>query len=73
MIRKVVAVIFALLSLAFLFRFVQYGYKWVSGAVQGDTNFKALTIWSLVYVIVCAGIAFAVSKLSGEEVDESSS
>jgi hypothetical protein len=27
--------------------------------VEGDTNFKAMTIWALIYVVVCAGIAAA--------------
>lgn len=52
-----VTIIFGLLSVAFLLRGVQFGYKWLRHVVEGDTNFKAMTIWALVYVVVCAGIA----------------
>jgi TRAP-type C4-dicarboxylate transport system permease small subunit len=69
MIRKAVAVVFALLSVAFLVRCIQYGYKWLSGAVEGDTNFKALTIWAFVYVVVCAGVAYAVSRLKSDSAE----
>jgi TRAP-type C4-dicarboxylate transport system permease small subunit len=67
MIRKAVALLFALLSVAFLVRGIQFGYKWLSGAVEGDANFKALTAWSAVYVVVCAGLAWLVSRLQSEE------
>ena len=67
MIRKAVSIVFALLSAAFLFRFVQYGYNWLSGASTQDINYKALTVWSLVYVVVCAAIAWIVFRLGREE------
>ncbi len=65
----VVTIVFGLLSVAFLFRTVQFGYKWVTRAVEGDTNFKAMTIWALIYVVVCGGIA-AVAYFMPRETDE---
>lgn len=64
-----VAVVFGLLSLAFLFRAGQFGYKWLGGVVEGDTNFKAMTIWALIYVVVCAGIA-ALAYFMPREMEE---
>ncbi len=64
-----VTVVFGLLSVAFLFRAGQFGYKWLSGVVESDTNFKAMTIWALIYVVVCAGIA-AVAYFMPRETDE---
>ena len=38
---------------------------------MGDTNFKAMTIWALVYVIVCAAIAAVAYYMPREtEADE---
>ena len=65
----IVTGIFGLLSVAFLFRAVQFGYKWIAKVVEGDTNFKAMTIWALIYVVVCAGIA-AVAYFMPRETDE---
>jgi TRAP-type C4-dicarboxylate transport system permease small subunit len=67
--QRAVTVVFGLLSLAFLFRAGQFGYKWLSGVVEGDTNFKAMTIWALIYVVVCAGIA-AVAYFMPRETEE---
>ena len=67
--QRAVTVVFGLLSLAFLFRAGQFGYKWLSGVVEGDTNFKAMTIWELIYVVVCAGIA-AVAYFMPRETEE---
>jgi TRAP-type C4-dicarboxylate transport system permease small subunit len=64
-----VTIVFGLLSAAFLFRALQFGYKWLSGAVEPETNFKAMTIWALIYVVVCAGIA-AVAYLMPREAEE---
>ena len=64
-----VTIIFGLLSAAFLFRTLQFGYKWLSGAVESETNFKAMTIWALVYVLVCAGIA-AVAYFMPRDAEE---
>jgi hypothetical protein len=52
-----VTVIFALLAVGFLFRSCQYGYKWLAHVVEGDANFKVMTVWALIYVIVCGAIA----------------
>jgi hypothetical protein len=65
----IVTIIFGVLSVAFLFRAVQFGYKWLAKVVEGDTNFKAMTIWALIYVGVCAGIA-AVAYFMPREADE---
>jgi H+/Cl- antiporter ClcA len=64
-----VTIIFGLLSVAFLFRTVQFAYKWLGHVVEGDTNFKAMTIWALIYVVVCGGIA-AVAYFMPRETDE---
>ncbi|MBC7368137.1 MAG: hypothetical protein H7343_15215 [Undibacterium sp.] len=64
----VVTIIFGLLSAAFLFRTVQFGYKWLRHIVEGDTNFKAMTIWAAIYVVVCGGIA-AVAYFMPRETD----
>jgi len=68
----VVTIFFGLLSVAFLFRTVQFGYKWVTHAVEGDANFKAMTIWAVIYVVVCGGIA-AVAYFMPREADEEES
>lgn len=73
MIRKIVAVVFGLLSLVFLARLAQYGYKWLSHASSPDLNYKALTAWCAIYVVVCAAIAWAAIKLPKDESDESQS
>jgi len=65
----IVTILFGLLSVAFLFRAVQFAYKWLAKVVEGDTNFKAMTIWALIYVIVCAGIA-AVAYFMPREAEE---
>lgn len=65
----IVTIVFGLLSVAFLFRTVQFGYKWPRHIVEGDTNFKAMTIWALIYVVVCGGIA-AVAYFMPRETDE---
>ncbi|HEU5077914.1 MAG TPA: hypothetical protein VFT72_01800 [Opitutaceae bacterium] len=65
--RKIVIVVFSLLSAAFLFRFVQFGYKWLSGASSPEFNYKALTAWSAVYVVVCAAVAWTTAKLGKSE------
>jgi TRAP-type C4-dicarboxylate transport system permease small subunit len=65
----IVSIIFGLLSVAFLFRALQFGYKWMAKVVEGDTNFKAMTIWALIYVVVCAGIA-AVAYFMPREAEE---
>ncbi len=67
-----VTIIFGLLSVAFLFRFVQFAWKWLGHTVDGDKNFKALTIWALVYVIVCAAVS-AVAYCMPREDDAPSS
>jgi hypothetical protein len=70
--QLIVTITFGLLSVAFLFRTVQFGYKWLAKVVEGDTNFKAMTIWALIYVIVCAGIA-AVAYFMPREAEEETS
>lgn len=70
----VATIIFGLLSVAFLFRTVQFAYKWLAHVVEGDTNFKAMTIWALIYVVVCAriaAVAYFMPRETDEEVDES--
>lgn len=61
---------FSLLSLAFFFRFLQFGYKWLRHTVEGDANFKALTIWTLIYTVVCGVIAAVVYRLPRDRGDE---
>ena len=68
MIRKLFTLIFAVLSVAFLGRALFYGYKWLSHAASPDLNYKALTVWCLVYVVVCAGIAWRLTRLPREEL-----
>lgn len=63
MIQKVLVLLFSLLAVAFFARFVQYAYKWLSHAsASPEVNYKALTAWCAVYILVCAGIAWAISK-----------
>ena len=67
-----VAVFFGFLAVAFLLRSVFYGYKWITDAVEGDANFKAMTIWTILYTAVCAVIAFvACRKPPDDDVVES--
>ncbi len=68
MIRKLFILFFSVLSVAFFGRGVYYAYRWLSHAASPDLNYKALTVWCVVYVIVCAGIAWGLSRLPQEEV-----
>ncbi|PTY05835.1 hypothetical protein DB347_15905 [Opitutaceae bacterium EW11] len=70
MIRKAAAVVFFLLALAFLVRTGQYGYKWLTHAPSQDLNYKALTIWSLIYVAVCGAVGWIVAKLPPDDETE---
>lgn len=70
MIRKIITVVFALLAVAFFARLVQYGYKWLSHAPSQDLNYKALTAWCAVYVVVCAAVSWGVSRLPKEDDGE---
>jgi hypothetical protein len=63
----IVTVVFGALSLAFLLRAVIYGAKWLRHVVEGDANFKALTVWCLLYMIVCAAIAFVAFRFPSEK------
>ena len=66
----IVTAFFGLLCVVFLFRGVQFGSKWLRHVVEGDTNFKAMTLWALVYVVVCGGIAAVAYYMPrGEEAD----
>jgi H+/Cl- antiporter ClcA len=58
---------FGLLTLGFLFRFLQNGYHWLGGHSTADVNYKALTVWCLVYVVVCSGIAAFAYWLPAED------
>ena len=67
-----VAVFFGFLAAAFLLRSFFYGYKWIPGAVDGSANFKAMTLWTLLYTAVCAAIALvAYRKPPDDDVIES--
>jgi hypothetical protein len=52
-----VAGTFGVFAVAFLLRGFFYGYNWLAGVVDGDANFKVMTIWTLIYFAVCATIA----------------
>ena len=67
-----VAVFFGFLAAAFLLRTLFYGYKWITHAGEGSANFKAMTIWTLLYTAVCAAIAFvSYRKPPDDDVIES--
>lgn len=55
--RWAVVGLFMLLAAGFVLRLVQNGYHWFRGTVSPDVNYKALTVWCLIYAVVCAGIA----------------
>ena len=62
---------FGLLSAAFFIRFLGYGYKWLTHAMEAGTNFKAKMVWALIYVVVCGAIAAVARRLpraAGEAV-----
>jgi hypothetical protein len=63
MLRKAVSLLFAILAVAFLARGIQYGYLWMSGASSPEANYKALTAWSGVYLVVCGALAWVVARL----------
>ncbi len=65
-----IAIGFGLLSIAFFLRCLQSAYKWMRHVVEGDANFKALTIWALVYTVVCGVIAAVVYHLPRDGGDE---
>ncbi len=68
--QVVIAGVFALLSVGFLFRFLQYGLDWVRHVTDGDKNFKALTAWALIYTVVCLAIAAVAWKFPPDEPEE---
>jgi hypothetical protein len=70
MIRKGFIGFFAVLALGFVLRAFQYGYKWMTGVTSPDVNYKALTIWCLVYVLVCVAVAWGISRLSADRSDD---
>jgi di/tricarboxylate transporter len=65
--RMIVIGLFGLLCLGFAFRLVQYGISWISGRESADLNYGALTVWSLIYTVVCAGIAALAWWMPAEE------
>jgi hypothetical protein len=68
-----VAVGFALLAAAFFFRFLEFGYKWLRHTVEDGANFKVLTCWALLYVVVCgaiSGVAFLLPRADRRAGDQ---
>ena len=63
----IVAVLFGLFAAGFFLRTFFFGYKWLRHAVEGDANFKVLTLWALVYTLVCTAIAWVVFRLPRDE------
>jgi hypothetical protein len=55
--RWVVIIIFGGLSIGFLARTLQYGYRWLSGASTADVNYRVMTIAAVIYSVVCGVIA----------------
>lgn len=70
--QVVVAIVFGLLAVAFLIRSILYGVKWLRHVVEAGANFKALTIWCLIYMVVCAAIAFVAFRFPRAEAPETS-
>ncbi len=69
--RRVVVGGFLLLAAGFGLRLCQYAYHWLAGHGTADTNYKALTAWCLVYLLVCGGVAWIVHRLpAGEDAVE---
>lgn len=68
--RWLVIGFFGLLSAAFLFRLVQNARHWLAGQTTADANYKALTLWCLVYVLVCGGLAAFTYWLPGDDREE---
>jgi hypothetical protein len=65
----IIAVCFGLLAAGFFLRFLRFGYKWVRHVAVGDANFKVLTVWALVYAVVCgviAAVAFVLPRDDGD-------
>lgn len=58
---------FALLAVGFLLRLLQNGYHWLGGHSTADVNYKVLTVWCLIYLVVCGGIAAFAYWLPSEE------
>jgi hypothetical protein len=67
--RWAVIGVFLLLAAGFLFRLIQNAYFWLSGRTLAEMNYKVLTVWCLVYVVVCSGVAAAAYWLPGEDDD----
>jgi hypothetical protein len=68
--QRIAAGCFGLLGVAFLVRSGFFATQWLRHVVEGDTNFKALTIWTLAYAVVCGVIAFVIVRTPREEDDE---
>lgn len=62
-----VAVCFGVLAVGFFLRFLQYAGKWLAHTVEGDANFKVMTVWSLIYAVVCGVIAAVAYRLPRED------
>ena len=59
-VRCGLALLGTLLSLGFAFRLAQSAFRWLGHAPAADgENYKALTLWALVYLVVTAGLALA--------------
>ena len=56
-VRWIATIILGLLSVAFLFRTLQFCFKGLRHVVEGETNFKALAVWAFIYTVICAGLA----------------
>ena len=69
-VQWIIAAGFGLLGIAFFLRCLQSAYKWLRHVVDGDANFKALTIWALVYTVVCGVIAAVVYRLPRDRGEE---
>lgn len=63
----IITIFFGLLTVGFFLRFLQYGYKWLAHVVEGDANFKVMTVWALIYVVVCGAIAAVAYWLLRDE------
>lgn len=62
-VQWLVVIVFGLLGAVFFLRALQLGTKWVRHVAEGDLNFKALTLWALVYAVICVAIAAVAYRL----------
>ncbi len=66
-VRRAVTGFLLLLAAGFLLRLIENAYHWLAGHSSAAANYKALTAWCLIYLVVCGGLAWLSHRLPAGE------